>query len=81
MLLQKLNCQIDDLGENKLEKALANISVEEMAEELGVGDFTLQDIIASLVKPSRDPRDELSAPLLYGIRRIGSKCTGLWRLY
>lgn len=64
MLLQKLNCQIDDLGENKLEKALANISVEEMAEELGVGDFTLQDIIASLVKPSRDPRDELSAPLL-----------------
>ena len=37
---------------------------EKAAEALGVGVPTLQDIVKELVKPGRDPRDELPAPIL-----------------
>ena len=32
------------------------------AEELGVGELTLKDIVQELEKPARDPRDEDTAP-------------------
>ena len=35
-----------------------------MAEELGVGEWTLKDIVAELEKPARDPRDEMPRPVL-----------------
>ena len=38
--------------------------LEEKAKELGVGALTLQDIIAELEKPARDPRDEMPRPVL-----------------
>ena len=31
---------------------------------MGVGELTLQDIIAELEKPARDPRDEMPRPIL-----------------
>ena len=34
------------------------------AHSCGVGQATLQDIAAELLKPGRDPRDELPAPML-----------------
>lgn len=34
------------------------------AEELGIGAPTLEDIVKELMKPGRDPRDELPKPLL-----------------
>ena len=37
---------------------------EKAAAECGVGVPTLQDIVKELVKPGRDPRDELPAPVL-----------------
>ena len=37
---------------------------EKAAAECGVGVPTLQDIVKELVKPGRDPRDELPAPIL-----------------
>jgi len=37
---------------------------EKMAEKLGVGEMTLQDIIQELEKPARDPRDEMPRPVL-----------------
>lgn len=39
-------------------------SAEKAAAECGVGVPTLQDIVKELVKPGRDPRDELPAPIL-----------------
>ena len=30
-----------------------------MAEELGIGEITLADIVKELEKPGRDPRDEM----------------------
>ena len=35
-----------------------------MAEELGVGEITLRDIVAELEKPGRDPREEMPKPIL-----------------
>lgn len=39
-------------------------NVEKLSEELGIGEWTLNDIILELKKPGRDPRDELDAPQL-----------------
>lgn len=38
-------------------------SVRKLAEQLGVGEPTLRDIIQALEKPALDPRDSLPAPL------------------
>ncbi len=35
-----------------------------LAEELGIGEITLTDIIKELEKPARDPRDDMPAPIL-----------------
>ena len=35
-----------------------------MAQQLGIGEPTLRDIIAALQKPGRDPREDLEPPLL-----------------
>ncbi len=37
---------------------------KKLAEELGIGDITLTDIIKELEKPGRDPRDEMPKPIL-----------------
>ncbi len=39
------------------------VSIKEMASQCGVGELTLYDIIESLAKPNRDPRDELPKPI------------------
>jgi len=50
--LKDLIPSIDKLGRSKI------------AEEIGIGLPTLNDIIKELVKPGRDPRDELPQPIL-----------------
>ncbi len=37
---------------------------KKMAEELGIGEITLADILKELEKPSRDPRENMPAPIL-----------------
>ncbi len=37
---------------------------QKLAEQCGIGVPTLQDIVAELMKPGRDPRDELPKPVL-----------------
>lgn len=37
---------------------------KKLAEELGIGEITLDDIIKELEKPGRDPRSEMPAPIL-----------------
>ena len=41
-----------------------SLGEEKVAEHLGIGVPTLQDIIKELSRPGRDPRDELPPPLL-----------------
>ena len=37
---------------------------KKLAEELGIGEITLMDILSELEKPARDPRDDMPAPIL-----------------
>lgn len=37
---------------------------KKLAEELGIGEITLVDILTELEKPARDPRDSMPAPIL-----------------
>ena len=48
----------------KLAAESSSWNLEEMAAKLDIGLPTLQDIISELKKPGRDPRDELSKPVL-----------------
>ncbi|MGQ7392983.1 Tex family protein [Streptococcus suis] len=54
---------IDHLDSAAQEK-LATVAVADMAETLGIGQETLKDIIADLLKPGRDLRDDFEAPVL-----------------
>ena len=45
-----------------LEKRIKN--KKELAEELGIGEITLTDILKELEKPARDPRDDMPKPIL-----------------
>lgn len=60
-LFAKLDIKtLDDSSKTKLQ----SVNVVSMAEELGLGQATLTDIIADLLKPGRDLRDDFEAPVL-----------------
>jgi uncharacterized protein len=63
-LLKKYGFTTKDLGTEKLKAALQAVDLKVVAVELSIGELTLKDIIDALVRPERDPRDELPAPLL-----------------
>ena len=46
----------------KLQSAKASIPT--LAEQLQVGAYTLEDIVQELIKPGRDPREDVPAPVL-----------------
>lgn len=45
-----------------LEKKIKN--KKQLAEELGIGEMTLEDILKELEKPARDPREDMPKPIL-----------------
>lgn len=49
-------------GLQGLSKTIRN--EKKLAEELGIGEITLQDIVKELEKPGRDPREEMPKPIL-----------------
>ncbi|WP_161979220.1 Tex family protein [Streptococcus sp. S784/96/1] len=51
---------LDDASKTKLQ----SVTVSEMSAKLDIGEATLTDIIADLLKPGRDLRDEFEAPVL-----------------
>ena len=61
-LLDMLHLAVKDLGSEKINDL--NIDVEEYSKKLNTDIYTLQDIIDSLKKPNRDPRDEMPKPIL-----------------
>ena len=56
-----LNLSLEDIGTPKMN---FEIDIKEYAEKLGTDIYTLEDIVKSLQKPNRDPRDEMPRPLL-----------------
>lgn len=54
--------KVDKLDTSSLGKKISNKA--EVAKELGIGEYTLTDIIKELEKPGRDPREEMPKPIL-----------------
>lgn len=62
-LLKLLNLDLKNIGTEEFNKKL-DIDIAEYAKKLNTDVYTLEDIIKSLQKPNRDPRDDMSKPLL-----------------
>ncbi|MCX7710041.1 MAG: RNA-binding transcriptional accessory protein [Clostridia bacterium] len=66
-LLEIMGYTLEDVKEKRLGSLKSEIEKKGMstvAAQIGVGVPTLQDIINELLKPGRDPRDELPKPIL-----------------
>ncbi|MBF0788231.1 MULTISPECIES: Tex family protein [unclassified Streptococcus] len=71
--------------DREAQEKLTAVQVTEMATELGLGKETLTDILADLLKPGRDLRDDFAAPVLrqdvldFKDLEIGQKLEGVVR--
>lgn len=64
-LLKKQGFNLEDItGGNLTGLSLTIKDYKKLAEELGIGEITLRDIVKELEKPARDPRDEMPKPIL-----------------
>lgn len=64
-LLEKVNCRPQDIAAGGLKELGRKVrSCQGLAEELGIGEITLKDIVKELEKPARDPREEMQKPIL-----------------
>jgi len=64
-LLEKQGFKPTDIIGGKLVGLSLTIKdYKKLAEELGIGEITLRDIVKELEKPARDPRDEMPKPIL-----------------
>ncbi len=77
-LLQEVGEGLDSLGTIALKEKLQSLDIKAMASKLDIGEPTLQDIIDALVRPGRDPRDELTKPLLKkGVLKLEDLTVGM----
>ena len=64
-LLTKLGYTLEDVASRKVSGISKKISdYKKLAEELGIGELTLRDIVKELEKPARDPREDMPKPIL-----------------
>ena len=67
-LLKSLGFNKEDLRDKQkleeLKQKLKTINIEKTAQEIGIGEMTLTDIISELSKPGRDPREDMPKPIL-----------------
>ncbi len=81
-VLNGLGCSTADLTEAQSAAAvaerIAGVDLEETAKTLGVGTLTLKDILAQLVRPGRDPREDLPAPVFkHGVLKLEDLSAGM----
>ncbi|WP_366346163.1 Tex family protein [Paenibacillus amylolyticus] len=62
-LFKELQVALDKLGSKELSVLLSEQQPEQLAVKLGVGVPTLRDILDSLQRPGRDPREEMPLPI------------------
>lgn len=66
-MLTILGYDMSDISNNKIsdiKQRIKEYGIERLCTETGIGDITLNDIADSLLKPGRDPRDEMPQPVL-----------------
>jgi len=66
-VLERIGCRVSDLTAGKaaqqISASASKIDLSSLSEELSVGRMTLDDIIANLSRPGRDPREDLPPPI------------------
>lgn len=62
-LLSEIGSTASDIGSPELREKLGQVNPEKMAPLLDTGVPTLKDIIEGLLRPGRDPREDLPGPL------------------
>ena len=55
---------MDAIGSAELNEKLERLSISEMAKKLNIGEPTLKDMVDALMRPGRDPREDVQKPLL-----------------
>lgn len=63
-MFSELRLDETQLGSKTFQETLKGLEIERLAERIDCGVPTLKDIVEALLRPGRDPRDELPAPLL-----------------
>ena len=63
-LLKELDLKIDDIGKEDFKLKLEKTDINNLAAILKSDYYTVEDIIKSLIKPNRDPRDTMPKPIL-----------------
>ncbi|MCI9110384.1 MAG: RNA-binding transcriptional accessory protein [Bacilli bacterium] len=63
-LLKELDMDLSKVGTNELMEKLDSLDINEYVNILNTDVYTLEDVISSLKKPGRDPRDEMPQPIL-----------------
>ena len=66
-LLERCGYTMTDVAKGEIGLLAAKVKLagaEKLAKDIGVGVPTLNDVVKELMKPGRDPRDELPAPIL-----------------
>ena len=81
-ILEKLACTAAALADKaavaQLAEKAAQLNLEELSQELGVGQLTLRDILAQLVRPGRDPREDLPRPVFkQGVLKLEDLSAGM----
>jgi len=64
-LFGMLGLPLTAIGSEELKTRLQQMDIAGMAQRLDVGVPTLRDIVDSLLRPGRDPRDELPPPIFH----------------
>lgn len=63
-ILAEAGVRKDALGKKETAEALSSLDIKALSVTLDVGEVTLKDIIETLQRPNRDPRDDYPQPLL-----------------
>ncbi|MCQ2749218.1 MAG: RNA-binding transcriptional accessory protein [Clostridia bacterium] len=62
-LVKELGVSFEDIKNKKIKLEVDDKKLQEISEKIKVGLPTLQDIVAELNKPGRDPRSEMPKPI------------------
>ncbi len=63
-LLDMIGSNVSEIGSEGLVNKLDNVDVEDFSKKLETDHYTLEDVISSLKRPNRDPRDDMPQPIL-----------------
>lgn len=77
-IMKELKLSPDDIGNIILKLKFRDVSIKQLANKLGAGVNTVEDIMDIFVAPLRDPRDEVEPPILRSdILKLGDLKPGM----